>query len=717
MLYPICCAYMISQSDRAISFRTLSGKICTFKSNTALILALLQKSNGVVPASEIAHAVAKEMGIPVITAVDAINDLVVCGVFTDSHDQFLRYHSLTYNPPKYPPTLTLPEIKELTETIPDYISKRPIAVFKDTTELSLSVYNTLYQRYSCRDFLDVPVEVEKIFAICKVSYSHQVHPVASAGALFPLSVYFINRVFSEQLPVGLYQYNPLNEEILLLTTDLFPEAVQYLLNDTDNVFGAPCIFFVCGDISRHIKKYANRGYRYTLLEAGHAVQNMTIAAIELGLGGVEYGGFCDEAVKRLFGMPEDVFPLSCYAVGYKNDNGKREQVLMQKECEKHTMEKIAYDKELAINPYLIENERFKLSNLQVVVSKFRDACGRVDFGTGAAPAYSEAYVKSVMEAYERYTLSYRYFDRLECARKLDKKYLDPGEYVPYSDAQLTGNGFARFCKEDSVEWLQGYDLNGNDVYIPADLCFNVFRDGNMPYHVANTSGCAAHFDIHKAEKKAVLELIERDAIIKNWIYRQTPCRLNNEELPDNIKHRCKWYLDNDISIFVLSLPCEYAYTILVCSVNDLGPPYFVSGAAASFSSVMEAVAKAFDEWEISFVLGGAKENIDIVIPEEVVSPKDHGSLYRNANYNGEIDYLLHGPQISVDEVHANQLENIHALSPTFLSYRTFIEDVYVVRAFSRELIPINFGYGMDFLSHPKVDEKLLKDNKLPHFFA
>lgn len=717
MLYPICCAYMISQSDRAISFRTLSGKICTFKSNMALILALLQKSNGIVPASEIASAVEKEMGIPATTVIDAIDDLVVCGVFTDSQGQFLLYHTLTYNPPKYPPTLTLSEIKGLTESRPDYIARKPKKVFKDTTELSLSVYNALRERYSCRDFLDAPVELEKIFAICKVSYSCQIRPVASAGALFPLSVYFINRVFSEQLPVGLYQYDPLNEEILLLTTDLFPEAVQYLLNDADNIFGAPCIFFVCGDINRHVKKYANRGYRYTLLEAGHAVQNMTIAATELGLGGVEYGGFCDEAAKGLFGMPEGVFPLACYAVGYKNFNEDRAQVFIQEECEKRIIEKIACNKELAINPYLIENKRFKLSNLQVIVSKFKDACGRVDFGTGAAPTYGEAYVKSIMEAYERYALSYRYFDRLECASNLDRKYLTPDEFVPYSDAQLARNGFARFDIEDSVEWLKGYDLNGDEVYIPADLCFDVFKHGNTPYHVANTSGCAAHFDIHVAEKKAVLELIERDAIIRNWIYRQTPCKLNNEDLPDNIKHRCKWYLENGISIFVLSLPCEYAFTILVCSVNDVGPPYFVSGAAASFSSVTEAIAKAFDEWEISFVLGESKESIDIVVPREVVSPKDHGSLYRNANHNREIDYLLHGPQIRVDEVHANQLDNIHALSPIFLSYRAFIENVYVVRAFSRELIPMNFGYGMDFLSHPKVDGRLLKDNGFPHFFA
>lgn len=64
-------------------------------------------------------------------------------------------------------------------------------------------------------------------------------------------------------------------------------------------FGGALYFFVCADIKHHMKKYANAGYRYTFLESGHVVQNMTIAVGEMGLGGVKYGGFCDEAVKQM----------------------------------------------------------------------------------------------------------------------------------------------------------------------------------------------------------------------------------------------------------------------------------------------------------------------------------------------------------------------------------------------------------------------------------
>lgn len=717
MLYPIYCAQMLSLSADSISFRIPSGKICSFKSNITLLLTLLQKCTGTISADEIALAVSKEINIPTCIIMDAIVDLVTCEIFTDSHEQLPLYHPLTNNPPKYPPVLTFSQIEELTERKPDYIAKTPIAVFKDKSNLSLPIYNTLYKRYSCRDFLSTPIDIEILFSICKAAYSYQLRPVASAGALFPLSIYFINRITSKGMPAGLYQYDPLKEEILLLSTDFFIEAIQYSLNDEECIFGAPCIFFICGDIRRHTKKYANRGYRYMLLEAGHVVQNMTIAAIESELGGVEYGGFYDEAVKRLFQMPIDVFPLACYAIGYEDITEKHTKAHNQKKWQKYTLEKIVHNKELNISPFLINDKRFRLSNLQVVISNFKDTHGYVEFGTGVAPTYDCAYLKSIMESYERYTLSYRYFDRLECASNLNENYLDPRIYVPYSKIQIEKNGLAAFQIEDPVEWLKGYTFDGDSIYIPADLCFNVTRYGSKPYHIANTSGCAAHFDRSIAEKAALLELIERDAIARTCFYHHSPCRLNEKDLPDHIQARLQRYQKNGISLFILILPCEYAITILVCSVNNRRPPYFVSGAGASFFSLTEAIDKAFNEWEVSFVLDSTRDVSTLPMPENVISPKDHGDLYKYRNYNNEIDYLLHGPQISAYKVHANQLKDICSLSPVYLSYRTIIENIFVIRAFSKELIPINFGYGMDFLGHHKVNNQLLNNNGFPHFFA
>lgn len=715
-MYPVCCAHMISVSDEKLVFRTFSGKICTFRSQFELILELIQKSTGTVSADELAHIVSEEINIPVTIVRDAIDDLVVCEILMDSREQFLKYHTLTYNPPRYPSTLSFSEIDELTRTREDYTAGNPVAVFEDTDELALPIYNTLQGRHSCRTFSEKAVEPEKLFAICKVACSHSLSPVASAGALFPLALYFINRMPSGRLPAGLYQYDPQNETLLLLHTEIDSGIICYALNDTDYIFGAPCIFFVSADLGRHMRKYANAGYRYTLLEAGHAIQNMTIAVEEMNLGGVEYGGFCDEAVKQLCRMPERVFPLACYAVGYEEE-GKRERDILQKDQRKRIIEKIVCGSKPHMTMFLIENENLKESNLRVVVTKFEDTLGRVEYGTGADPAYGTAYMKSVMEAHERYALSCRYFDLAERADKLGERYLDPGIYVPYTDTQIRQNGFAKFRKDISVEWLRGEDSEGNCVYVPADLCFDVSGAEGIAFHVANSSGCAAHFDINAARQAALLELIERDAIMKSWFYRQTPNQLTEEAMSCTVRRRLESYRKKGLSIFILTLPCEYAYTVLVCSVKDDGPPWFVSGAAASFSSAVNAAEKAFDEWEVSYLLGESGKDTERMLPENVVLPIDHGSLYRNTNYREEISYLLQGKQVSASAVSAGRLGDIHTLAPVFVTYRALAEGAYVVRAFSKELVPVNFGYKMDFYNHYKIDKQLLKNRDMPHFFS
>ena len=716
-LYPICCGQLLSVSESALVFRTPLGKRCAFHAQLPLILSILQRCTGLSSAGEIARAAAEETGISAADIQDAIDDLVFCGVLTDSHEQMLLYHSLTVNPPRYPSTISLAETAALTETRPDYVAQTPLSVYEDTEHLTPALFAALRTRHSCRDFRDLPVELGKLFALCKAACGWELRPIASAGGLFPLSLYFLLTRSSGRLSAGAYQYDPEKECLLLLSRDLSHEAVQYALNDTGIVFGAPCIFFVCGDLRRNMWKYSNRGYRYTLLEAGHAVQNMTLAAGELGLGGVEYGGFCDEAAGRLLGLPDGIFPLACYAVGYEDIGGTHAEALRKEAREKRVLEGLTGSEVLDAELFLVNDERLRRSNLQVMVSRFQDARGRTEFGTGAAPAYGAAYAKSVMESCERYTLSRRYADLLERGDRLDRPYLDPNVFAPYTDAQLALAGFSRFRAEEAVEWLRGRDLDGNMVYIPADLCFDTAGAHGRPCHIANSSGCAAHFDLRIAEDSALLELIERNALVRNWLYRQTPERLEENSLPDSIRQRLRRLREDGIPVVILSLPCEYAYSVLVCSVRNDAPPYFVSGAAASFGSVREAAQKALDEWELSYVLGGPSGSTEAITPERVMAPMDHGMLYRNTNCNQEIAYLLTGEAIRAEQVRADRLADIRSLSPVFLTYRPLVQGAFVVRAFSKALIPINFGYKMDFYSHPKVNQDALAGGKFPHYFA
>ncbi len=54
-------------------------------------------------------------------------------------------------------------------------------------------------------------------------------------------------------------------------------------------------------------KYAERGLRFLLLEAGHLMQNLCLLSASLGVVTVPLGGFFERGIARRLGLPaEDV---------------------------------------------------------------------------------------------------------------------------------------------------------------------------------------------------------------------------------------------------------------------------------------------------------------------------------------------------------------------------------------------------------------------------
>jgi len=51
------------------------------------------------------------------------------------------------------------------------------------------------------------------------------------------------------------------------------------------------------------------------MEAGHAAQNLALAAVALGLGTVAVGAFDDAAVAKVVNLPESETPLYILPVG------------------------------------------------------------------------------------------------------------------------------------------------------------------------------------------------------------------------------------------------------------------------------------------------------------------------------------------------------------------------------------------------------------------
>jgi SagB-type dehydrogenase family enzyme len=183
-------------------------------------------------------------------------------------------------------------------------------------------------RRSCREFVARDLELRRLASVLDAAYGmtglrdfpdgRRVfgRAVPSAGGLYPLELYVLaDRV--EGMKRGLYHYHA-RDRVL---EPLFVESsVTQLLPDLMNqqvLEGASAIVFLSAVFARTQGKYGARGYRYILLEAGHAVQNVCLRAVELGLATLCIGGYTDariNALLKLDGRSEGV--VYAVAVGH-----------------------------------------------------------------------------------------------------------------------------------------------------------------------------------------------------------------------------------------------------------------------------------------------------------------------------------------------------------------------------------------------------------------
>jgi len=119
--------------------------------------------------------------------------------------------------------------------------------------------------------------------------------VPSAGALYPLELFF-HTVHTEGLNPGLYHYNASQHNVCLLRRADETQRIANALVQPAIARGASVVLFITAMFERTLFKYADRGYRFVMLEAGHVAQNVNLCTSALSLGCVNVGGFRDREI-------------------------------------------------------------------------------------------------------------------------------------------------------------------------------------------------------------------------------------------------------------------------------------------------------------------------------------------------------------------------------------------------------------------------------------
>jgi SagB-type dehydrogenase family enzyme len=178
----------------------------------------------------------------------------------------------------------------------------------------------LRERRSTRRFAPTPLPLEQIAALLDATYGVSVeggpdYPALrvapSAGALYPLEIFVVARRV-DGIREGVYHYDALQHVLRRIGDAPDPAAVS---PHADIVESAAVVVIVSAVFWRSRFKYGLRAYRFTLLEAGHAMQNALLAATAFGIGSIVLGGFYDgriDALLDLDGVNESSLVLACF---------------------------------------------------------------------------------------------------------------------------------------------------------------------------------------------------------------------------------------------------------------------------------------------------------------------------------------------------------------------------------------------------------------------
>lgn len=125
--------------------------------------------------------------------------------------------------------------------------------------------------------------------------------VPSGGALYPLELYVHCRAV-EGLAAGIYHYDPSAHGLRLHVEGDQTEALSRILVQPNLPMDTSVHLIFSMLPARLAVKYGDRGYRFALLEAGHASQNAILAARAMGYDAIPVGGYRDEELEELLGL-------------------------------------------------------------------------------------------------------------------------------------------------------------------------------------------------------------------------------------------------------------------------------------------------------------------------------------------------------------------------------------------------------------------------------
>lgn len=613
-------------------------------------------------------------------------------VFVDVRQQGAQMLERVRNPAPFPVALSSNYVDELVAEA----RKRQRTARRNGQRViaETPILEILANRRSCRDFSAEQVTVDAINRLMFAAYGETAlsnRTVPSAGALYPLKIHLILNRHSEPLAPGIYEveYGPSG---LLSYKCVEKQAIRAVRGFLDQPMacGAHGIAIISGNQSHQAVKYGTRALLYTVLEAGHAAQNVHLVASESNLATVEIGGFVEQSLIDTLKLVDGYQPLTTVFFGRRATSTASEDTI---EVMWTVPQQAVYKPDFSV----------AMSRLAADVND--------DWAYGRDWDPRIAAIKAKAEAREWAACSFVHECAVSAPASKLSGCLDPRTLVAFHPAQYRTKGFpfVRYDSDASRLWTEATEnRTGSKAYVLSDLVYFPFNPGTEPYAYANSSGMAAHPSRNQAVETATLELVERDAFMISYFGGLSHPKVRHDSLPDGLAQRVNDLEKLGFEVSIVDISLNIAPVALVMVKHDGW--HFTNVAAAARFNPEAAVSHALMEVEASVLARMDNGPAQPIVPQRVTMPHDHGALYEQRAYYGRADFLAHGrTSRKLDELGLSASKDFYQLERRVSELQSSLYTIdytipaeyggnaglHIVRVIMPGLVPMTFGYRQE----------------------
>ncbi|MDJ0772891.1 MAG: SagB/ThcOx family dehydrogenase [Mastigocoleus sp. MO_167.B18] len=180
--------------------------------------------------------------------------------------------------------------------------------------------NTILKRRSTRAYSGDNLKLDELKALLDFTYQPQNYTAQNLDFSpdycdLNLIETFIAVSGVEGLESGCYYYAPKAQELRQIRFKNFRRELHFLCLGQNLGRDAAVVLFHTADLKTAVSLYGDRVYRYLHMDAGHLGQKLNLAAIHLNLGVSGIGGFFDDQVNEVLGIPGDEVVLYITTLG------------------------------------------------------------------------------------------------------------------------------------------------------------------------------------------------------------------------------------------------------------------------------------------------------------------------------------------------------------------------------------------------------------------